>query len=61
MLSGWKGTARIYAFDDQITKDILEKHLGAAGMFSGFGRWAPRVGGDNGRFAFKIVKVEDAA
>lgn len=46
----WQGTARFAVLDDQITKDIFEKHLIEAGRFIGVGRFRPQNGGLNGRF-----------
>lgn len=52
----WNGIAEFTITDDILTQDVFERHLKAAGMIVGIGRFRPEKGGTNGRF--KVTKVE---
>jgi len=54
-LDNWNGETEIYIIDNEITQDILQKHLNIAGNFIGFGRFRPKNGGNNGRFEAEIT------
>jgi hypothetical protein len=47
----WEGQARFVLLDEQITKEVFERHLRESGQYVGVGRWRAEVGGMNGRFA----------
>jgi hypothetical protein len=55
----WQTTAEIMIFDNKITEPVLEKHLVAAGRFTGFGSMRVENGGINGRFAVEGLKVAE--
>lgn len=60
----WHITQQVIIVDDLITEDVLAKHLEAAGMLIGLGRWRPRNRGMYGRFKATIQswnKTEVAA
>lgn len=61
MIMQWSGTATFYLSDSTITADVFERALVEAGNGVGLGRFAPRVGGFNGRFRVVDVKWEEAA
>ena len=46
----WSGVAEFTILDDVITQDVFERHVKAAGMVTGIGRFRPEKGGTNGRF-----------
>lgn len=52
----WTGVVEFTILDDVITKEVFERHLKAAGMIVGIGRYRPENGGTNGRF--RPVKFE---
>ena len=43
--------------DDQITKNIFEEHLKAAGIYIGIGTFRPIKGGYHGRFS--VTSLEE--
>jgi hypothetical protein len=52
----YHGVAEFTILDDLITQDVFERHLKAAGIVVGIGRFRPENGGTNGRF--RIVKCD---
>jgi hypothetical protein len=54
--SKWNGIASFTILDDIIGEEIFERHVKAAGMLVGIGRFRPENGGTNGRF--RAVKFE---
>lgn len=46
----WHGVAEFTIVDDVITQDVFERHIKAAGVIVGIGRFRPENGGTNGRF-----------
>ena len=46
----WHGEVKFTILDDVITPEIFERHVKAAGMIVGIGRFRPENGGTNGRF-----------
>jgi hypothetical protein len=52
----WQGVAEFTILDDIIDQAIFERHIKAAGMITGIGRFRPEKGGTNGRF--KATKFE---
>lgn len=46
----WSGKLRVYILDDIITKEVLVRHVEAAGTFIGIHQYRPEKGGTNGRF-----------
>jgi hypothetical protein len=52
----WSGTAEFTIADDIITPDVFERHVKAAGMIVGIGRFRPEKGGTYGRF--RVAKFE---
>lgn len=56
MIDQWETTLRVHVMDDVVSEPIFLKALVHAGMFIGFGRFAPRNRGVNGRFTVGGVK-----
>lgn len=56
MIYDWTATFTVHVFDYLIPERIFLLTLNDCGMFGGLGRYAPRVGGTNGRF--KVDSVE---
>lgn len=52
----WHGVAEFTITDDIITQDVFERHLKAAGVVVGIGRFRAEKGGTNGRF--RVAKFE---
>jgi hypothetical protein len=52
----WNGVAEFTILDDVITREVFERHVKAAGIVVGIGRFRPEKGGTNGRF--RAVKFE---
>jgi hypothetical protein len=50
LFRNWSVTLEIEAIDPRITKEVLLRHLAAAGMYKGLGRFRAEVGGSHGRF-----------
>jgi hypothetical protein len=46
----WHGVAEFTILDDLITPEVFERHVKAAGIIVGIGRFRPENGGTNGRF-----------
>lgn len=46
----WHGIANFTILDDVITREVFERHVRAAGMIVGIGRFRVENGGTNGRF-----------
>jgi hypothetical protein len=46
----WKGQAEVVILDTTITEDVFRRAAESCGLYVGFGRFSPRVGGFNGRF-----------
>jgi hypothetical protein len=57
VIQNWSGSIEIRVLDALITEDILQEHLNYAGSYIGVGRWRPSVGGYNGRFEVKKIKL----
>lgn len=55
----WRGTTSFLILNDSITEEIFRFHLTRAGEFCGLGRYAPRNGGDKGRFAVQDLLWQD--
>jgi hypothetical protein len=51
----WTAIAKFTIVDDVITPEIFERHLKAAGIIVGIGRFRPENGGTNGRF--RVTKI----
>ena len=52
----WGGQMRFMIYDGLLTQDIFTRYMHAAGIFNGVGRYAPRVGGNNGVFNLVDLK-----
>ena len=52
----WNGVVEFTILDDLITREVFERHVKAAGIVVGIGRFRPEKGGTNGRF--RAVKFE---
>lgn len=52
----WGGAVEFQAVDEIITNEIFANSVVDAGLYVGLGRWAPRVGGQNGRFSVVSIK-----
>lgn len=46
----WAGQAEFIIYDDQVTKEVFERHLKIAGILVGIGVWRREKGGLNGQF-----------
>lgn len=57
-IDSWKGTVKIFVFDDTVTPDVLHQHLTQAGVFIGLGAFRPINNGWIGRFSVTGFKVE---
>lgn len=58
----WAGDLTVHVLDDIITKEILERVIQHAGMFTGIGQNRPENGGDSGRYALtELVAVATTA
>ncbi len=55
IIPSWKATFDIHVLDPIITQQVFEETMEQAGMFIGIGRYAPRVGGTNGRFKMTAI------
>jgi len=55
MIDKWSGEITVAILDEEITREVFEKHISEAGLFIGLGRFRPRVGGELGRFKAKVV------
>lgn len=58
LIRGWQATVVILVPDPILTKDVLTRHLEAAGRFVGIGRWRPEKLGMYGRFSVEAVDWE---
>lgn len=58
-IDAWKGSIDILVADPTITEDVLRKHLDAAGLFIGLGRFRPRNNGYYGRFNVRGIKWQE--
>jgi len=47
----------VHILDDSIPEDVFGKVVNDCGLFNGFGRYSPRVGGHNGRFTVEDLKI----
>jgi hypothetical protein len=56
VFDSWTGIAHFTITDDQITPEMFEAHVRAAGMLVGIGRFRPETGGTYGRF--RVTKFE---
>lgn len=50
VIDHWEGIVEIWAIDEQITREVLRKHLELGGMITGIGVWRPQRGGMWGKF-----------
>ena len=50
IVPSWEGKVTFYILDDEITKEVFEKHLRTAGLMVGIGYWRGIRGGTYGRF-----------
>jgi len=48
--SNWSAVLEVHILDDSIPVDVFERVIADCGVFNGFGRYSPRVGGSLGRF-----------
>jgi hypothetical protein len=55
-INGWAVTCSFNVFDDAIDTDTFKRHLEAAGIYIGVGRWRPRNRGLYGRFRVEDIK-----
>lgn len=51
IIKAWAGDLVIHVLDEQITAELLMKHLDHAGKFVGVGQFRAERGGTNGRFS----------
>lgn len=57
----WAGVAEFTILDDVITREVFERHVRAAGIVVGIGRFRPEKGGTNGRFRATKFEWEDVS
>jgi len=57
LIRSWEGDLFVTILDDQITKNIFEEHLKAAGIYIGIGTFRPIKGGYHGRFS--VTSLEE--
>jgi hypothetical protein len=57
--SKWNGVAEFTIVDDVITQEVFERHVKAAGIIVGIGRFRPENGGTNGRYRPTKFEWED--
>lgn len=58
MIPKWSGQLQFYIYDPHITSDVFRKHLEAAGLMIGVGRFRPENGGYLGTFRIVDFKWE---
>jgi hypothetical protein len=61
MIFPWKVAFEVMLLDDEIPEDLFERCMREGGLFCGFGRFAPRKGGTNGRYKLDAVKWSELA
>lgn len=54
----WDATLVIHILDDSIPVEVFKQVMDACGLFNGFGRYSPRVGGHNGRFIVEDISIK---
>ena len=54
----WSATLVIHVLDDSIPESVFKQVMEACGLFNGFGRYSPRVGGHNGRFVIEEFEIK---
>lgn len=59
-LDQWKGVLVATLLTDDIPNDIFERYVAEAGIRNGVGSFAPRTGGQNGRWMVRSVKWSKA-
>jgi hypothetical protein len=59
MIPRWQAEFRLRIVNETITPEIIETYLQEGGMLQGIGRWSPRNGGNNGRFAVDSCEWSD--
>lgn len=57
MFHEWASTMVIHILDDSIPEHIFQKVIESCGLFNGFGRYSPRVGGHLGRFTVESIEI----
>jgi hypothetical protein len=58
LIDSWHGSVIVYILDDEISKEVFERHMAAAGSLIGIGRFRPSKNGFYGRFTSEVVKWE---
>jgi hypothetical protein len=58
LIDNWSGEVKVYILDDEISKEVFEKHMNAAGSLIGVGRFRPSKNGFYGRFQAQVEKWE---
>lgn len=59
MIDDWTITFDVIVLDPAITEEVFEKALTLGGIYNGFGRFAPRKGGTNGRYKVDSIEWQD--
>lgn len=59
MIDKWQVTFDVHLLDDEIPTDLFERVMKEGGQFCGFGRFAPRRGGTNGRYMVESIEWSD--
>lgn len=55
MIDKWDVTFDVVLLDDEIPEELFERVVREGGLFCGFGRFAPRKGGTNGRYQVRKI------
>lgn len=58
MFQNWAATLVVHILDDSIPEDVFKKVVDSCGLFNGFGRYSPRVGGYLGRFLVDEIVIQ---
>lgn len=56
LIHSWEGQIKVFVFDDEIPKEVIERSLHAAGAIVGIGRFRPQNRGFYGRFIVERVE-----
>lgn len=61
LLKDWSCEVMFFVVDDQITEEVVYKHLVMAGKIDGIGKWRAGLGGQYGRYQVKDFSWDDEA
>jgi len=58
LIDRWSGDVQVFILDDEISKEVFEKHMDVAGSLIGVGRFRPSKNGYYGRFKATVRSWE---